>query len=669
MRSRTALAFGAIVTLLFAGGAGPALAAEPVPLDATRVLDQSDVLSAGEESDVDDHLRTLSAESGVDLWVVYVDRFESPPDAEEWANDTANLNNLGPEQYLLAVATEGRSYYLSGDSAGPVSESDLLAIESELINPTISQEDWAGAATAAADGLRDAVAGDLDTGGEGSSSGGFTTILIIAAAAAVVVLVVVLIRSRRRKTASAVGPGGQAAPPEQISLEELSRQAASALVQTDDALKTSEQELGFARAQFGDDATAEFATVLAQAKADLDRAFTLQQQLDDSTPDSDEQARAWNEEILALTGGANDALDAKAEKFDELRQLEQNAPEALARVQEKRGQVASALSSATAELDTLRGTYAPDALATVADNPTQAEQRLAFADEQLANAQTAIGAGDGSAAAISIRAAEDAVGQAEALHNAIAKLREELTKSEASASELIADLEKDIATATAFPDSDGRIRPVIDSTRQAIASAKEKLGGTGRSPLAALSGLDSANTQIDALVAGVRDQTERAERATHQLNQLLTQAGAQVSAAEDFITSRRGAVGVEARTRLAEAGALVVQARSLASSSPEQALQLAQRANDLAAQATRLAQNDVGSFAGGNGLLGGGSGGGNMMGAVLGGIVINSLLGGGRSSGGGMFGGGGRSRGGGGGFSPGSFGGGGTRSRRGGGRF
>lgn len=125
---------------------------------------------------MDDHLRTLSAESGVDLWVVYVDRFESPPDAEEWANDTANLNNLGPEQYLLAVATEGRSYYLSGDSAGPVSESDLLAIESELINPTISQEDWAGAATAAADGLRDAVAGDLDTGGEGSSSGGFTTI-------------------------------------------------------------------------------------------------------------------------------------------------------------------------------------------------------------------------------------------------------------------------------------------------------------------------------------------------------------------------------------------------------------------------------------------------------------------------------------------------------------
>ena len=153
----------------------------------------------------------------------------------------------------------------------------------------------------------------------------------------------------------------------------------------------------------------------------------------------------------------------------------------------------------------------------------------------------------------------------------------------------------------------------------------------------------------------------------------------QVSAAEDYITARRGAVGADARTRLAEAGASLVHAQQLQGIDPQQALAYAQRANQLAAQAIQFAQQDVGSF---ERNQGGGGGGGNVAGAVLGGILINSLLGGGgggRGRGGGFggggfgggFGGGGRPSGGrsGGGRSSGSFGGGGTRSRRGGGRF
>jgi hypothetical protein len=181
----------------------------------------------------------------------------------------------------------------------------------------------------------------------------------------------------------------------------------------------------------------------------------------------------------------------------------------------------------------------------------------------------------------------------------------------------------------------------------------------------------------------VRTAAEQRQRAAAALGQTLQTAGAQVSAAEDFIVSRRGAVGPEARTRLAEAGRTLVQAQGLAANDPMQALSLAQRSNSLASQAVQLAQADLGQFqsqsAGGlDGMFGGGQGqqGGNgMLGAVLGGILINSVLGGGGSrSGGGMFGGGGSSGGmfgGGSGRSrsAGSFGGGGTRSRRGGGRF
>ena len=338
----------------------------------------------------------------------------------------------------------------------------------------------------------------------------------------------------------------------------------------------------------------------------------------------------------------------------------------------------ASLDQATSRLQSLQTAYAPEALATVVDNPEQARQRLAFADEQLTAAEAAIGAGDGGEAAVGIRAAEEAVGQAMLLENAIDKLQSDLAEGERNATALVAELESDIAAASALPDTDGRIAGVIASTRQQLDAARAQLSGTAKRPLAALQSLEAANTQIDTLVQGVRDAEAQAERARQMVGQVMMQAQAQVSAAEDYITARRGAVGAQARTRLAEAGASLARAQALQASDPQQAMQQAQRADQLAGQAIQLAQSDVGAFdAGSGGMFGpsqqGGQSGGGMLGAVLGGIVLNSVLSGGRSSGGmggglgGMLGGGpSRSSGG---MRPGSFGGGGTRARRGGGRF
>lgn len=659
--TRGVLALAATLSIVL-GSALPASATDPLPLGSTRVLDDAGVLSASQEQAVQARSEALSDSSGLDLWVVYVDQFTNPSDASDWGNTTADLNNLGPNQYLLAISTEGRSFFLSGHPDSPVSDDQLAAIEQERIGPALQGGDWVAGATAAADGLADARGG-------GAGSGGFGGILFVLLLVVVVgALIFFVVRSRRKARQPQVTGGGAPAIPQE-PIEELARRAASALVQTDDALKTSEQELGFARAQFGDAAAAEFETVLAQAKADLDAAFALKQQLDDATPDSEQDVRGWNTRILELCERANAALDAKAAAFDELRKLEQNAPEALARVQELRSTVGQGTGAAASRLTTLQGSYAPDALTAIADNPEQARQRLAFADEQLAAAQAAIGAGDGGEAAVSIRAAEEAVAQAKLLQDAVDKLAADLSTGERQASSLIAELEKDAATAAALPDPDGRIAGVVAGTRQQIETSRPLLSGTAKNPLFALDGLEKADAEIDTLLAGIRDAQEKQRRAAQQLDQLLTHAQAQVSAAEDYITSRRGAVGATARTRLAEAGASLVQARQLATSDPAQAVAAAQRANELAAQAMQHAQNDVGGFGGGFGNQGGG-GGGDVMGAVLGGILINSLLGGGNRGGGGMpsFGGGGR-RSGGGGFSSGSFGGGGTRSRRGGGRF
>ena len=424
-----------------------------------------------------------------------------------------------------------------------------------------------------------------------------------------------------------------------MSVEELERQASAALVETDDAVKTSEQELGFAKAQFGDAATAEFEQALAKAKEDLDQAFTLKQQLDDASPTPKSRCAPGTPRSCTLLEGANAGLDEKAEAFDELRKLEQNAPRRSRACTRSapRSQVLGCRRPAPAEL-TQR--YAPEALSTIADNPEQAEDRIAFADEQLAAAQTAIGAGDGGEAAVGIRAAEEAVGQAKLLEEAIDKLASDLAEAEQRASALILELEQDIAAASALPDADGRVAAAITGTRQQLDAAQSLLTATQTRPLAALQALEAANQQIDAVIAGVRDAAAKAQRAQQMLGQVMLQARAQVSAAEDYITARRGAVGAEARTRLAEAGASLVQAQQLQATDPERALQYAQRADQLAGQALQYAQNDVGAFGGGGfgggfgGQGGGGGGGGGMLGAVLGGIVLNSVLGGGRSSGG-----------------------------------
>lgn len=674
MRRRWGAALASAVAIAVTAIGGAAHATDPVELSSGYVFDQVGALTDEQAGAAQVELSELYTDSGADLYVVFVDEFTDPASSEDWANTVADINGLGPSQYLLAVATDARQFYLSADSSGPLDEEEVAAVEAD-IRPFLSDEDYAGAITAAADSMRAA----LGAGGDDSGGGWFTWILVIVVIGVGIVLLVMFLRRRKKGGAGAGGANGPAV--EQIPVAELERQAASALVETDDALKTSAQELGFAKAQFGDEATVEFEQALAQAKANLDEAFTLQQQLDDATPDSAQDTRAWNERIIALCTQANTLLDEKAEAFDELRKLEQNAPEALARVEAEKAKAEASLDGAAARLQTLRSSYAAEALATVADNPEQARQRLAFADEQLRAAHDDIGGGRSGEAAVGIRAAEEAVGQAVLLEAAVGKLADDLAAAEQSASALIAELEQDVAVARGLPDPDGRIAGAISATLHQIGAAKANLSGPGKRPLLTLQSLEAANQQIDALVQGVRDAEARAQRARQMVGQLIMQAQAQVSTAEDYITARRGAVGAEARTRLAEAGASLVRAQQLQQGDPEQAMQHAQRADQLAGQAIQLAQNDVGVFSGGGlggGMLGGapqqGGSGSGMLGAVLGGILINSMMGGGGRSSGGLGGGlgglGGMLGGsGGGGIRPGSFGGGGTRARRGGGRF
>ncbi|WP_431280031.1 TPM domain-containing protein [Leifsonia poae] len=673
------LAIGLVV-----GPASGALAADPVDLGSGHVVDQAGVVSSGDENTIETAAAQLYKDHNIDLYVVYVDRFTNPADAADWANETASRNNLGPTDYLLAVATDGRAYYLSGDSAGPVSDEQLAQIESNDIEPKLKAGDWSGAAVAAANGLGDAV------GGGGGGSGFFWFFLIAILVVGLIIFFVVRNRAKKKVGAGAAEPGGQTqAPPQDelhaMPLKDLERRAGSALVQTDDAIRTSEEELGFATAQYGAESVVPFQAALDAAKAQLSDAFKLKQKLDDAEPDSEQQTRDWNVQIVQLTTSANDALDKQADAFDDLRSLEKRIPQASTEIQAAAGEQQSRIAASTAALAALAERYSDASLATVHDNIAQATDRLNFVTTALTGAKQKSDAGDASAAAIGVRAAEESVDQAKLLLDAVDRLGADLAKTQQTIDATIAELDRDVAEARALAAADdpqGSIAGIVAATDETLGDVKSKIAAGKINPLEIAQRLEAANQSIDGVLQGVRDARQQTQRAQASLDQTLLSAKSRVSAGEDFITARRGAVGPEARTRLAEAGRLVVQAESTAAADPVTALTQAQRADQLAQEAIQLAQQDVGGFQPdsgglggmfGGGTSGGGGGGNGAMGAILGGILINSVLGGGGGGGGGLFGGGGGggrggSRGGGG-FSPGSFGGGGTRSRRGGGRF
>lgn len=652
--------------MLAIGTVSAAWAEDPVQFGSSPVVDTVGAL--GDQLDeVEAAIDRAADSSGRQLFVAYVDEFTNPEAADAWANDTAIANNMGAEDYLLAVAVDGRAYYLSADSEASLSDADVARISQDVIEPKLRDEDWAGAAIAAAD----AIGGD---GGGGGGGWGWVWFLVIGA---VVVAIIAIVLSRRRRKQAGGGPAGGPPLP---SVDDLRRQAGGALVQADDAVKTSEEELGFAVASYGEEATADFRTALDGAKAKVAEAFSLQQRLDDAEPDTDEERRAWYGGIIRLTGEADALLDEQADRFDALRALERNAPAELQRVQAEASAAAERVAPATQRLASLTAQYAASAVAPIADNPEQAEARLAFARQELDEATAAVAAGRANDAAVGIRAAEESVDQAVLLSDAVERLATDLATADQSVAAGVADLEHDVQTGRGLGDANAAA--LAERVAADAAAIRATMTSTGRDPLVAHARIEQVNAEIDAAIAGAREAAVRQERAQAQLGRSLATARAQVQAAEDYLVARRGAVGAEARTRLAEAGRLLVEAEGMAQVDPAAALATAQRAESLAGTAMSLAQQDVGGFGGYGGGAGGGYGapqrgssGSDVFGAVLGGILINSVLGGG-GGGGGMFGGSSGGGGFGGGFggggrrSPGSFGGSGTRSRRGsGGRF
>src|SRR5215207_9327854 len=153
VRGGSVVVAGLLGVALVIGPGAAAWAEDPVSFGASPVVDTAGVLSNGEIAEIEAAVDQTASENGRQLFVAYVDEFTNPADAVQWATETANDNNLGTEDYLLAVAVEGRAYYLSAADDASATDADLDRISLRVIEPELRDEDWAGAAIAAADAL------------------------------------------------------------------------------------------------------------------------------------------------------------------------------------------------------------------------------------------------------------------------------------------------------------------------------------------------------------------------------------------------------------------------------------------------------------------------------------------------------------------------------------
>ena len=667
---RALLALAPLLMLLAA--ALPAAAVGPFRL-ADRIVDQSGALGS-RQGDVQAAIDRLQTDGKVALWVVFVPSFTSPVDPAAWTQQTFTASQLGTNDVVLAVATDDRAYYFGAGSDFPVGPSKLRSLATDKIQPKLSDKDWAGAAIAAADSLRSTVKG---------SSNGSSLIFIAIGVIILVGVVLVYSRSRRRQQAGAGAqdrpgePQGPPAPPPE-PYDQLSQRSVNTLIETDNAVRTSQAQLTLAEQTFGADAVTDFRQAFDRARQSLTQAFQLRQQIDDDIEEDEATRRGWMAQIIDECAAADKSLDEQSERFDALLDVRNRLPQVIAELPGQIDTQAARIPAATATLATLQASYDPSALVTVADNPTQADARLDFARDLVGKLDQA----DPSHTAVSARSAQEGVTQAGTLLDAVDKLAADLSAAAAALPARRTPVEAELAAArTTFAqggtgDQSAALTQRLDQVQQGLAGAAGSAGA--RDPIVALQRIREADEALDAILVDTRSAQHNQQKAAAALQDAFGATQDKVAAAEDYLNTRRGTVGPEARTRLAEAQRHLAAAQSAADSDPAAALAEVHTADSLAEQAIRAAQQDFDSYHGGGGFggFGGGyggryrSGGSGFGGAVLGGVLGGILSSGGGYRGGGFGGGGfggGGFGGGGGGFGGGGGGGGGFGG--GGGRF
>lgn len=617
-----------MATLIIAHTLAPSAAAQPPFRLADYITDHAGVLSPAGRAAIQSASSRLYTGRRIQLWVVFVDDFSGQP-AVSWADNTRAASDLGDFDAVLAVATVDHSYaFLVPRRVKTIDAGQVDDLRRNQIEPALRRADWSGAAVAAANGL--------DRGPQSASSAPLLIGLGVVLFAVLVLYVFTRWRRRCRRAAElAAAKRVDATNPDALAslslgaLDDLSRWK---VVDVDNAVRTSANELALTIEEFGEQRTQPFTQAVDAAKAALAQAFTVRQQLDDAIPETRAQRRQLLTEVIVGAARADRELESQREDFEQMRDLVVNAPTRLDTLTQQLVDLTARIQPAEQRMTSLHNEFDSSALASVATNVATAKDRLAFAEQSLSQARDKAStpvSGELSALVDAVRAAESALGQARSLLDAVDSAAGDIRHAVATLPSLIADVQSGIDHAdTALQSAQEARAPHLRDLAGARDAASRALDAAHTSgsadPLTSFTAVTKANAELNRLLAMVIEEQAAAQRLARTLDQTLSAAQSRVHAVSDYIDNRRGSVGPEARTRLSEASRQIESAHDTKATDLDEAITHANNAVSLAAQAQSLAESDVQSA-----QLAYTSryGSGDHTGAMMGGIIIGDMLG------------------------------------------
>ncbi|RZS64553.1 hypothetical protein EV187_2940 [Agromyces ramosus] len=423
---------------------------------------------------------------------------------------------------------------------------------------------------------------------------------------------------------------------------DLAKRAGTALVAADERIRVTTDELVFAEAELGPDATADLRTALTAVRRHLGEAFQLNQLNHDEIPDTSEELRNRNARIVQLCEWAEDLLDERTAALADKIARARRAPEIIAGVRGDAALLRARIPHARETIERLDARYAREALAQVEANPAEAEQLLGFAEHSAGVAERRREAGQREQANLALEASTESVRRAAALLDAVETFEIEALRAESTLAAIVEDSRGDVAVALKEPHSPG-VEKAIGELQAALASLPPV--GVNTDPFTQLDRLREANSGLDAAIAAARERAARPIPPLEHVRHSIDDADRQLAVARDVIAGHRGWIGADARTRLAESeriradldhflGRSASTVTVIDEDQREQAMAMSRRVAYLAAEALQLARRDIDSSRpqdpgqwGGQGWGGGRrGGGGDMMGGILGGLVIGSVL-------------------------------------------
>ncbi|MFT4147459.1 MAG: hypothetical protein QM632_01495 [Micrococcaceae bacterium] len=426
---------------------------------------------------------------------------------------------------------------------------------------------------------------------------------------------------------------GYFANAQQLALEEhnlratigtKNAQAANAIVQLDDSIRSGEEELNFAYAEFGKSATERFENALEEAKYQIAESYALRQRIDMQQYSSLSEANNYLDEIIGRCSEAQDLINNEKSVFDTLRAQSVNAEQSIHNLNEEVQEKKAQLSSSAALIDKMNSVYATASLQVIQDNVEQANGRIVFAEEKIEEAQALVNSGNKTAAVIKIRYAEQSLTQAQQLIDSVQRRSSDLQTAALTLNTSIAEATKELESAEKLAKTSknsAQIETASEELQAVLSGIKADAENNSVAPFKATKKLDDARNKLSDACAEARDFETKKKRATETLDHAILVARSQISATEDFIMARRGAVGADARVKLAEAQKTLDTVAQYEQSDPVKALDLAQEADKLASEGGQLAKKDVDQFGVDNASQDQ-----PTTGAILGGMLVDSLL-------------------------------------------